>query len=37
MAQIALDAVFKIKKIHINVGVIHFSTIKPLDKNLLKK
>ncbi len=37
-AQIALDAVSKLKKkYNINVGVIHFSTIKPLDVILLKK
>ena len=38
MAQIALDTALKLKKkYNLNVGVIHFSTIKPLDKNLLKK
>ena len=37
-AQIALDASKLIKKKYgLNVGVIHFSTIKPLDKKLLKK
>ncbi len=37
-AQIALSASNIIKKKYgINVGVIHFSTIKPLDKVLLKK
>lgn len=37
-AQIAIDAASKIKiKHNIDVGVIHFSTIKPLDKILLKK
>ena len=36
-AQIALDAANKLKKnYNIDVGVIHFSTIKPLDKKLLK-
>ena len=38
MAQIALDTVNKIKKKYdIDVGVCHFSTVKPLDKILLKK
>ena len=37
-AQIAVRAAEKIKKkYNINVGVIHFSTIKPLDKYILKK
>ena len=37
-AQIALDAALKIKKkYNKDVGVVHFSTIKPLDKVLLKK
>jgi len=37
-AQIAIHAAKKIKKkFNIDVGVIQFSTIKPLDKNLLKK
>ncbi len=37
-AQIALEAAKKLKKkYNIDVGVIHFSTIKPLDKKLLKK
>lgn len=36
-AQIALDAANKLKKnYNIDAGVIHFSTIKPLDKKLLK-
>lgn len=36
-AQIALEAANKLKKkYNIDVGVIHFSTIKPLDKKLLK-
>ena len=36
-AQIAIDAALKIKKkYNIDVGVVHFSTIKPLDKILLK-
>ncbi len=38
MAQIAIDASKLLnKKYNLNIGVIHFSTIKPLDKNLLKK
>ncbi len=38
MAQVGLDAVDKLKKkYNLNVGLIHFSTIKPLDKSLLKK
>ncbi len=38
MAQVALDAAIKIKKkYNIEVGVCHFSTIKPLDKIMLKK
>jgi transketolase len=37
-AQIALDAAKKIKKkYNMDVGVVHFSTVKPLDKKLLKK
>ena len=37
-AQIAIDAAKKLKKkYNISAGVIHFSTIKPLDKKLLKK
>ena len=36
-AQIALDAANKLKKnYNVDAGVIHFSTIKPLDKKLLK-
>ena len=36
-AQIALSAAEKMKKkFNINVGVIQFSTIKPIDKSLLK-
>ena len=38
MAQVGLDAVNILKKKYkINVGLIHLSTIKPLDKILLKK
>jgi len=37
-AQIALNAAKKIKyKFNIDVGVIHFSTVKPLDEVVLKK
>lgn len=38
MAQVALEAIKKINEKHnINVGLIHLSTIKPLDKTLLNK
>ncbi len=38
MAQVGLDAIDKLKKkYNLNVGLIHFSTIKPLDKTLLRK
>ena len=38
MAQVALEAIKKIKeKYNINVGLVHLSTIKPLDKTLLNK
>ncbi len=37
MAQIALKAIDKLKERNIQAGLIHFSTVKPLDKSILKK
>ena len=35
--QIALEAIKTLEKDKINVGLVHFNTIKPLDKQFLKK
>ncbi len=35
--QIALEAIKNLEKDKINVGLVHFNTIKPLDKQFLKK
>ena len=38
MAQVALDSCEILsKKYNIDCGVVHFSTVKPLDENMLKK
>ena len=37
MTQIALEAIQILKKRKIKVGLIHFGTVKPLDKNILNK
>ena len=36
-AQIALNAIEKLRSLNISAGLIHFGTIKPLDEDILKR
>ena len=36
-AQIALNAIEKLRSLNISAGLIHFGTIKPLDEYILKR